>query len=64
MGQLKNMLLNKLESDQIFANQYWLDQEINNQEPEINNLGLNQSNLMLSESTKLNSGLTYDIPPF
>ena len=64
MGQLKNMLINKLETDPVFANQYWLDQEANHLEPESNNLGFNQSDLMLSVSTKLNSELSYDIPPF
>ena len=67
MGQLKKMLINKLENDPIFAIQYWLDQDINyieSEQPESNNLGFNKSNLILSVSTKLNSGLSYDIPPF
>ena len=66
MGKLKNSLLTQLEDDPLFANLYWQtqDQQIEPVLPDSNDWPINPSDLNLIKPTLLNSGKTFEIPPF
>ena len=67
MGQLKNNLLNKLETDPVFADHYWQAQDRDYQEPVLpdeDNWNLSQTTLTLTIPTHRNNGLSLDAPPF
>lgn len=66
MGRLKTLLLNRLETDYLFADHYWLaqDQQIEPELPDGNGWKVKQSDSTLIMPTHWNNGKTNEKPPF